>query len=287
MPHAESQGARLYFEEAGPHASQATPILFIHEFAGDYRSWAGQMRHFGRDRRCITWSARGYPLSDCPEDEQLYGQEFFTRDAVAVLDAAGVDTAHVIGLSMGGYTALMLALHHPDRLRSCVAAGAGSGGLHALRPAFIADSMARAAEFARAGRIDAESYCLGPTRVQLQRKHPMAWRAFVEHLAEHPVRGAVNTLRRVQSGRTALEDMETELAAIALPVLLLVGDEDEPCLDVNLWMKRRLPAARLAMLPGSGHVLNIEEPALFNGLVERFIEEVERGTWQPRDPQAR
>jgi pimeloyl-ACP methyl ester carboxylesterase len=287
MPHAEAQGARLYYEETGPETSpgtnQATPILFIHEFAGDFRSWAGQMRHFGRDRRCITWSARGYPLSDCPDDEQLYGQDFFTRDAIAVLDAAGVDKAHVVGLSMGGYTALMLAICHPGRLVSCVAAGAGSGGLHALRPAFITDSLLRAEEFERAGRIDAEAYCLGPTRLQLKRKHPMAWRAFVEHLAEHPVRGAASTLRRVQAGRRALEDMAAELSSVELPVLLLVGDEDEPCLDVNLWMKRRMPAARLAMFPGSGHVLNIEEPALFNGLVEQFIGEVERGAWQPRD----
>jgi pimeloyl-ACP methyl ester carboxylesterase len=281
MPHAEAQGARIYYEESG---EGGTPILFIHEFAGDYRSWQGQMRHFGRARRCITWSARGYPLSDCPEEEQLYGQDFFTRDAVAVLDAAGADRAHVVGLSMGGYTALMLAIAHPERLVSCVAAGAGSGGLNANRPRFIAESLARAEEFERAGRIDAEAYCQGPARVQLQRKHPMAWRAFVEHLGEHSAHAAAKTLRRVQAGRAALEDMAGALAGIDLPVLLLVGDEDEPCLDVNLWMKRRMPSARLAMLPGCGHVLNIEEPALFNSLVEQFIGEVERGTWQPRDP---
>lgn len=287
MPHAEAQGARIYYEEMGPEESQATPILFIHEFAGDYRSWHGQMRHFGRARRCITWSARGYPLSDCPEEEQLYGQDLFTRDAIAVLDAAGIDKAHVVGLSMGGYTALMLAIDHPDRLVSCVAAGAGSGGLHAHRAQFIAESRARASEFEQAGRIDAEAYCLGPNRVQLKRKHPMAWRAFVDHLGEHDAPAAARTLRRVQAGRTALEDMEAELSAIQLPVLLLVGDEDEPCLDVNLWMKRHMPSARLAVLPGSGHVLNIEEPALFNGLVEHFIEEVERGSWYPRDTRAR
>jgi pimeloyl-ACP methyl ester carboxylesterase len=283
MPHAESQGARIYYEETG---EGGTPILFIHEFAGDYRSWHGQMRHFGRSRRCITWSARGYPLSDCPEDDALYGQDLFTRDAVAVLDAAGVDRAHVVGLSMGGYTALMLAIAHPQRLVSCVAAGAGSGGLNASRPQFIADSLARAEAFERAGRIDAEAYCLGPTRVQLQRKHPMAWRVFVEHLGEHSAHAAARTLRRVQAGRAALEGMDAALSGVDLPVLLLVGDEDEPCLDVNLWMKRRMRSARLAVLPGSGHVLNIEEPALFNGLVEHFIGEVERGTWQRRDPRA-
>jgi pimeloyl-ACP methyl ester carboxylesterase len=288
MPYAQSQGARIYYEEtgAGPAAGQGTPILFIHEFAGDHRSWHDQMRHFGRGWRAIAWSARGYPPSDCPPDEALYGQDHFTRDALAVLDAASVDKAHVVGLSMGGYTALMLAIAHPDRLVSCVAAGAGSGALHARRARFIEESVARAAEFERLGRIDAEAYALGPARVQLQDKDPIAWRTFVAHLAEHPAHAAAKTLRKVQAGRAALEDMEASLRAVAVPTLLVVGDEDEPCLDVNLWMKRCMPSARLAILPGAGHAINLEEPAQFNRLVEQFIAEVERGSWRPRDARA-
>ena len=123
MPLAPSQGARIYYEETG----KGTPILFIHEFCGDHRSWDDQMRHFGRSWRCITWAARGYPGSDAPDVETLYGQDFFNRDAIAVLDAAGIEQAHIVGLSMGGYTALMLAAKYPDRVISCVAAGAGSG----------------------------------------------------------------------------------------------------------------------------------------------------------------
>jgi pimeloyl-ACP methyl ester carboxylesterase len=90
----------------------------------------------------------------------------------------------------------------------------------------------------------------------------------------------------VQAGRASLYDLEGELAAIKVPVLLLVGDEDEPCLDVNLWMKRLMPTARLGLLPGSGHAINLEEPELFNLLVERFVTDVERGSWRPRDPRA-
>jgi pimeloyl-ACP methyl ester carboxylesterase len=283
MPYAESQGARIYYEEAG----SGTPILFIHEFGGDYRSWHDQVRRFARGWRCIVWSARGYPMSDAPDDETLYGQDFFNRDAIAVLDAAGVAKAHVVGLSMGGYTALMLAAKFPQRVISCVAAGAGSGALKATRAEFIAESLARAAEFEQAGRIDAAVYGLGPARVQLQSKDPLGWRTFVEHLAEHPARAAASTLRTVQAGRTSLYDLEGELAAIEAPVLLLVGDEDEPCLDVNLWMKRLMPTARLGLLPGSGHCINLEEPDLFNLLTERFIAEVERGSWHPRDPRAK
>ncbi len=283
MPFAQSDGARIYYEEAG----RGTPILFIHEFGGDLRSWDEQMRHFGRSWRCLRWDARGYPRSEAPQAENLYGQDFFNRDAIAVLDAAGVDKAHVVGLSMGGYTALMLAAKYPARVISCVAAGAGSGALKSSRAQFIAEAKANAATMDRAGRIDAQAMGLSPTRVQLQVKNPKAWQAFVDHLSEHAAHAAAKTLRTVQAGRASLYDMEAELRAVTAPTLLLVGDEDEPCLDVNLWLKRLMPVAKLGVLPGSGHAINLEEPAAFNTLVEAFLADVERGSWRPRDPRAK
>jgi pimeloyl-ACP methyl ester carboxylesterase len=283
MPHAQAKSARIYYEETG----SGTPILFIHEFAGDHRSWQDQVRYFGRGRRCLSWSCRGYPGSDVPEDEKFYGQDQFNADAIAVLDAAGVDKAHIVGLSMGGYTALMLAAKFPDRVISCTAAGAGSGALKSTRAQFIEDAHAAAATFDRTGKVDAATMGVGPTRVQLQNKDPVGWRMFVDHLAEHPAHAAAKTLRTVQAARASLYDLEAELKAVKVPVLLLVGDEDEPCLDVNLWMKRLMPVAQLGLLPGSGHAINLEEPALFNQLVERFMGEVERGSWRPRDPRAK
>ena len=283
MPLAQSEGARIYFEETG----KGTPILFIHEFGGDHRSWHDQVRHFGRRWRCIVWAARGYPGSDAPADESLYGQDFFNRDAIAVLDAARVDRAHIVGLSMGGYTALMIAAKYPERVISCTAAGAGSGALKVARKQFLEEALERAAVFEREGNIDAEALGLSPTRVQLQNKDPIGWRTFVENLAEHDARAAAKTLRTVQAGRASLYDLEAELTSIKAPVLLLVGDEDEPCLDVNLWMKRQMANARLGFLPGTGHAINLEEPALFNQLVEQFLADVERGSWRPRDPRAR
>jgi pimeloyl-ACP methyl ester carboxylesterase len=123
--------------------------------------------------------------------------------------------------------------------------------------------------------------------VQLQNKDPIGWRTFVAHLAERPAHAAAKTLRRVQADRAALVDLADELKGVGVPVLLLVGDEDEPCLDMNLWMKRLMPSARLAILPASGHAINLEEPALFNQLVEQFLADVERGSWRPRDPRAK
>ncbi|HEY3583046.1 MAG TPA: alpha/beta hydrolase, partial [Casimicrobiaceae bacterium] len=89
-------GTRLYYEEAGT----GTPIVFVHEFGGTYRSWEPQMRAVARAHRCIAFAARGYPPSDVPDDVDRYSQAIAVDDIVAVMDAANVERAHVVGLSM-------------------------------------------------------------------------------------------------------------------------------------------------------------------------------------------
>jgi len=282
MPYAEAPGARIYYEETG----RGTPIVFVHEYSGDYRSWEGQVRHLSRNWRCVTFSARGYPPSDCPSDENLYGQDISTRDVIAVLDAAKIDKAHLVGLSMGAYTTLMCAIEFPGRVISATAAGGGSGSFKPTREAYLAEAHQRADAMERSGRIDVDAAGHGPARVQLLDKDIRSWRDFIAHLAEHPAAAAAKVLRRVQASRPSLYDLEGQLKSMTAPVMLVVGDEDEPCLDVNLWMKRLMPSSQLMVLPASGHAVNLEEPALFNQMVERFINSVERGSWQPRDPRA-
>jgi pimeloyl-ACP methyl ester carboxylesterase len=282
MPYAMSSGANIYFEETG----QGIPILFLHEFAGDHRSWTDQIRYFSRGYRCITVAARGYPPSDVPSDDSAYSQEIANRDALAVLDHLKIDKAHVIGLSMGAYTALQLTITAPDRLRSAVPAGAGSGSHPSTRDQFLKEAEAASQVMEKAAKLAADQMGVGPTRVQLLNKDLQGWHTFITHLAEHPPGGSARVLRNVQGKRPSLYDLEPQLREVAVPVLLIVGDEDEPCLDVNLFMKRIMPSAQLAMLPGSGHVLNYEEPALMNHLTERFLSAVDRGSWRPRDPRA-
>lgn len=283
MPHVESEGVKLYYEETG----EGTPLVFLHEFAGDHRSWEAQVGAFARDYRCIVISNRGYPPSDAPEDASAYDQDIVNRDVIAVLDALGIDKAHVVGLSMGAYTALQLALGFPQRLRSAVVASGGSGSYKPTRENFVAEVLVAADHMAESDQIPAEALGLGPSRVQLLVKDPPAWRTFVERLAEHPAKAAAQILRQIQVKRPSLYDQEEGLRAVETPVLLLVGDEDESCLDVNLFLKRTMPAAQLAMLPGCGHALNLEEPNLFADVVGRFLASVDRGTWRPRDPRAR
>jgi pimeloyl-ACP methyl ester carboxylesterase len=276
-------GVLLHHEETGTGA----PILFIHEFAGDHRSWEPQVRDLSRHARCIVYAARGYPPSDVPPNVDAYSQDIAVADAKAILDHLDIDRAHIVGLSMGAFCALHLGLRHPDRARSLVVAGCGYGALAEAREGFREEAEAIATSIERDGAASfAERYSVGPARVQFQNKDPRGWREFATQLAEHSVVGSANTMRGVQRERPSLADMRSELSELRVPTLLIVGDEDEGCLDATLMLKRTIPSAGLAILPRTGHTSNLEEPARFNALVREFQSMADAGRWQLRDPRS-
>jgi pimeloyl-ACP methyl ester carboxylesterase len=276
-------GVFLYVEETGT----GFPILFVHEFAGDHRSWEPQVRHFSRMHRCITYSARGYPPSDVPTDPGAYSMNRAVADAIAVLDRLGVAQAHVVGLSMGGFTALHLVLQHPSRVVSAVVAGAGYGAQPERQEAFREESHATADAFETEGAAEvAKRYSVGPARVQFQNKNPRGWAEFAQALGEHSSIGSALTMRGVQASRPSLYALKDELAAIETPVLIVVGDEDEGCLEPDLMLKRTIPTSGLVIQPQTGHTANLEEPDVFNAAVDRFITAVDRDSWLTRDPRS-
>jgi pimeloyl-ACP methyl ester carboxylesterase len=275
-----SDGVTLHYEETGT----GVPLLLIHEFAGDHRSWQLQVEHFSPKYRCITYAARGYPPSDVPDDLSLYSQQRAVDDAVDILDAALVTKAHVIGLSMGGFTALHLVLQHPDRLLSAVVAGAGYGAQPSRQEAFRAESNAIATAFEKEGSAEvAKRYAVGPARVQLQNKNPKAWAEFAAALAQHSATGSALTMRGVQATRPSLYDLTDALAAVATPVLVIAGDEDDGCLEPALMLKRTIPTSGLLVMPKTGHTANLEDPAAFNRAVGEFLGAVRAHAWGTRD----
>ena len=276
-------GVRLYYEEAG----SGTPIVFVHEFGGDHRSWEPQLRHFARRHRCITFAARGYPPSDVPEPVEAYSQARAVDDILAVMDAAAIERAHVVGLSMGGFAALHLGLDHPDRAWSIVVAGAGYGAEKAFEAYFRDVSAEVARQFETQGsEVFARTYALGGSRVQFQNKDPRGWQEFAAQLGQHSARGSANTMRGVQMLRPSLYDLEPRLRAMDVPTLVMVGDEDDHCLQPGIYLKKTVPRCGLVVLPQSGHTLNLEEPETFNRFVGEFIARVEAGRWTARDPRA-
>ncbi|WP_338665617.1 alpha/beta hydrolase [Pararoseomonas sp. SCSIO 73927] len=284
MPYATTDdGVKLYCEETG----SGTPVIFVHEFAGDMRSWEPQLRHFGQRYRAIAYNARGYPPSDVPENPSNYSQARAADDILAVLDHLGVEKAHVVGLSMGGFATLHFGFRHPSRALSLTVAGCGYGAELAQQDRFRAEAAASAAVLKAEGMESfAARYAYGPTRVQFENKDSRGFAEFARGLADHSALGSANTQLGVQGSRPSLYVLVEEMKALTIPTLVLTGDEDWPCLQPGLLMKQTIPSAALAVMPNCGHTINLEDPDEFNRLVSAFIVQVDCRRWPMRDPRA-
>jgi pimeloyl-ACP methyl ester carboxylesterase len=286
MPHITAQdGTRLYYEEAG----QGTPVIFVHEYAGDYRTWEMQMRFFSRAHRCITYSQRGYPPSDVPSDAVKYSQDIARDDVLALMDALKIKRAHVVGHSMGAYTALHVGINAPERCISVVAAGCGWGSSPDVK---IREAMKSLA--AEVGKMFMEEgiaaaaakYADAPMRQAQKNKDPRGYAEFARMLADHSAEGHAHTMLNLQLKRPTLWEMEAALKKFSVPLLIIVGDEDEPCIDGSVFLKRTAPTAGLLVIPRSGHNVPTEEPAAFNAALADLFAAAEAGRWMAHKPKA-
>jgi pimeloyl-ACP methyl ester carboxylesterase len=284
MPYISAHdGTRLYYEEAG----NGTPVVFVHEYAGDYRTWEPQMRHFARVHRCVTFSQRGYPPSDVPEDGARYSQDIFRDDVIALMGALTIEKAHVVGHSMGAYTALHVGIHYPERCISVVAAGCGWGSTPDAKQRQAMKALA-----AETGKMFAEepiaaaaaNYADAPMRQAQKYKDPRGHAEFARMLAEHSAQGHAHTMFNLQLKRPTLWEMEDVLRRFSVPLLVVVGDEDEPCIDGSVFLKRIVPTAGLLVIPRSGHNIPAEEPAQFNAALAELFASSEAGRWLAHKP---
>lgn len=273
---ASQDGTQLHVESVG----SGVPIVFVHEFAGDHRSWEPQLRFFSRSHRCVTFSARGYPPSDVPADPAAYGQDRARADVIAVMDHFGIAKAHVVGHSMGAYTTLHVGLAHGDRCLSLAAIGCGWGSDPNAREAAIQSCVDNATMFSTLPMVEAAAvYARAPMRLTFEAKDPRGFAKFERMLAEHSGPGSAATMLNLQAKRPTLWEMEAALKTLRLPVLVMVGDEDFPCLDGSLFLKRVIETAGLQVVPRAGHTLPSEEPAVVNAALATLFSEAEGGTW--------
>ena len=247
MPYAIARdNTRLHYDESG----KGTALIFVHEFSGDARSWEAQMRFFSRRYRCIAFNARGYPPSEVPQARSKYSWRIAVDDIADVLRHLGIRKAHVVGCSMGAYSALQFGMRHPAMALSVTTLGAGAGSDPATRKAFLKTTESHAQLFETAG-----------TAAALKQ-------------------------RGVQAKRPPVYDLETELRKFRPPLLVMCGNEDDGSIGPALFIKRVCRNARLWICPASGHTLNTEEPELFNRSVLDFLTLVDNGRWSPRDPRS-
>ncbi len=273
---------QLYYEVSG----SGVPLIFVHEFAGEHTSWQSQVEYFSKKYQVITYNARGYPPSDIPKSEKSYSQEFAVQDILSILDELNIEKAHIVGLSMGGYATLLFGIQFPQRCFSITVAGVGYGSTKD-RSAFEKDAEQVANRILKEGIKEfGDVYTVSATRVQLQNKNRKAWEVFKKLFQNSSSLGHANTMLGVQRNRPSILSLEKEMKGINVPTLIITGDEDEPCLEPSIFMKRCIPTSGLFIVPNTGHTVNLEEPELFNQMIENFLNQVENDSWPLRDPRS-
>lgn len=276
----QADGAKLHTEICG----DGPPIVFVHEFADNLESWAGQISALSRRFTCIAFNARGYPPSEVPEDPSLYSQRMAAEDIHAVLDGYNLEAAHIVGCSMGAFATLHFGILYPERALSLTIISCGYGAPKDLQEAYSKDAEMLADTYLDLGSEKmAEQYANGAFRQQFKAKDYRAWAAFKDRLAQHSVQGASLTMRGVQAKRPSLYDLKDEIGNVQVPALVVVGDEDDWCIEPSVYLKRTLPMAGLCILPKTGHAANLEEPTLTNLILSEFLNMVQAGKWTAKE----
>lgn len=284
MPFAPARDqTRLHYEQSG----KGTPVIFVHEFSGDSRSWETQMRFFSRRYRCIAFNARGYPPSDVPPAHSKYSWRIAVDDIADVLRHLGIKKAHVVGCSMGAYSALQFGMRYPAMALSVTTLGAGAGSEPTTRKAFLKTTEAHAQLFETIGTpATLKQRGISAARIPQMVKDPRGFAEFLRIHHSHSGIGLARVLRGVQAKRPPVYELERGLRGFRPPLLVMCGDEDDSSIGPALFIKRTSRNARLWICPAAGHTVNTEEPDLFNRNLLDFLTLVDSGGWKPRDPRS-
>ncbi|HYB42128.1 MAG TPA: alpha/beta fold hydrolase [Candidatus Methylomirabilis sp.] len=266
MPIASINGIRVYHEAAGKGA----PLVLVHGFACGIRSWDPQARGLSRSRLVITYDVRGHGISEAPPEPTAYSQPASVEDLRALLVHLGIRRAAVGGLSMGGNIALNFALAHPDMVTQLVVADTGAGSDD------TADWIATVHDFAetldrRGMEAFADLACANPLFARYIAQGPSAERFIRSCLMTHRAHGIAHTAREVLAKRPPIYALESRLRQLEVPTLLIVGEDDAPCVKVHRFMADCLRRSTHIVLRGRGHLTNLEAPAAFNAAIRRFV----------------
>jgi len=252
---------------------EGEPLILLHGFTGSGKQWTAQVEEFASRFHTIAVDLLGHGRSDAPPNPNRYRMERCVADLAVLLDFLGIERACWLGYSMGARVALAFAVAHPQRVRALVLEGVAPG---------IEDPQQRAERVAHdealAGSIErdgietfvdmwmqqplfASQACLGPAFLTAAR---------AARRANDP-RGLANTLRGMGTG--AQEPLWASLPLLAVPTLLVVGEEDMKFRGIAATMATRMPRAQVAIIPQAGHAAHVEKPAAFNARVLRFLTE--------------
>jgi 2-succinyl-6-hydroxy-2,4-cyclohexadiene-1-carboxylate synthase len=252
------QEPELYVDVAG----EGPTVLLAHGFGGSSRNFRPQLRALRLRYRAVAWDARGHARSAAPEDPDAYRLEALASDVGRVLDRLGAERGVVGGLSLGAATSLAFALEHPNRVLALVLASypAAGGQQRALDFADCIEAQGLEAAGAR--------FVWGPESGLDERGAAWVRQGFLEH----PPQALAHLLRGSIARLPALESLVPRLVSLDLPVLLVAGERDAGSLAASQALQGALARARLEIVQGAGHVVNLERPGAFNTLLQRFLD---------------
>jgi 3-oxoadipate enol-lactonase len=270
-------GVEIHYEVFGRR--DGDPLLLIQGLGTDSRGWAFQRLSLGRRYRCVAIDNRGVGGSGRPPGPYSLFQ--MADDAVAVLDAEGIEQAHVMGASMGGAISQILAVMYPERVRSLVLCCTACRH-HEWRRELLkgwADAVHERGMSALGD--DALEWLIGP---RLRRRFGLWLNLLARIVLQQPPEPFVAQVHAILD---MSDELRFQLADVRVPTLVLTGSQDAltPVGDAEE-LAELIPGARLEILPGAAHGLMVEAPNAFNEIVVRFLAEVTGAALTDEDPEA-
>ncbi len=268
MPHVtRPDGTRISYDTAGQ--SNGSAVLMLQGLGADSRGWAMQRARFGRTHRVITVDNRGVGRSDVPDGP--YDLIAMADDAIGVLDELGIESAHVMGASMGGILAQIIGVLYPERTQSLVLACTACRH-HQWRRELLAEWRVEVANsgMAALARDEGLQWLVGPRLVR-------RFGVFINLLARVVLATDPKAfVAQVDAILDMSDDLRDELHTIAVPTLVITGSQDSltPVGDAEE-LAESIDTARLVVLSGAAHGLMAEAPNAFNEAVLRFLAEVD------------
>ena len=271
MPTALVNGVNIYYESHG----SGTPLVLAYGLGGNTGEWAGQVDALSARYRLVLWDPRGHGRSESPPEREQYGLDISAQDLGALLDHLSIDVAYVGGLSMGAGISVRFCLAHPQRVSALLLIdSASASGLPTA--AHMRAMRERSIELAETeGMAAVADYCIdaNPNLKTQAESGPEALGGLRQmFLALNPT-GYANTIRAMLQDVFPVERLET----ITAPTLVLVGEED-PVLEAARLCHKNIARSHFEVIPGGGHLSNLDRPEQFNSAILSFLKTVEAGS---------
>lgn len=260
-------GVGLEVVEAGDR--DLPTLLIVHGFGGAKEDFTDHLDALSATHHVVVFDHRGHADSDKPDDESVYSLDRMAADVVAVADAVGVERFQLLGNSLGGMVAQRVVLRHPDRVEALVLQDTWPGA-----PPFDSDAAVRAAAVARTygldelqRRMEGQDPLVTPAHERLLRERP-GYREFGEwkFLSQSPAMYAAIVVELLHQ-----PDLSDELAGVACPTLVLVGEQDPARLGCER-LAEVIPGARLEVVPDAGHSPQLENPEAWLAALTAFLD---------------